>query len=198
MFRGAILDAAEAVFAERGFERARIQDIAERARTAVGTVYNHFSHKEEVLSALLDERSRGFVEEISARPGDPKRFAAKLEVRLARGLSFMEQHQGFFILAMEHGLVGAPTAAAEASLKSQKLLRMKRGRAALVALVEEGVKDGTLEDVGAERLARLLGALMKAWLLDAVEAGAADLADEAKVLVDLFLHGAAKRRSKAR
>ena len=51
LFRNAILDAAEIVFAERGFHEARIQDIAARARIAVGTVYNHFETKEDVLAA---------------------------------------------------------------------------------------------------------------------------------------------------
>src|SRR5262249_11395598 len=55
LFRNAILEAAEEVFAERGFHGARIQDIAARARLAVGTVYNHFGQKEDVLRALLEE-----------------------------------------------------------------------------------------------------------------------------------------------
>ena len=37
LFRNAILDAAEAVFAEHGFHGAHVQDIADRARIAVGT-----------------------------------------------------------------------------------------------------------------------------------------------------------------
>ena len=57
LFRTAILDAAEAVFAEDGFEAARIQDIAARARIGVGTVYNHFDKKEDVLAELVDERT---------------------------------------------------------------------------------------------------------------------------------------------
>ena len=66
LFRNAILDAAEAVFAERGFHGARIQDIAERARIAVGTVYNHFADKDEVLSALLDDRTEGLARAASS------------------------------------------------------------------------------------------------------------------------------------
>src|ERR1700722_4944580 len=84
LFRNAILDAAEAVFAERGFHGARIQDIAERARIAVGTVYNHFEQKDDVLSALLEERVEGVVAQIRARPGDPKEFRARLHARMTR------------------------------------------------------------------------------------------------------------------
>src|SRR5215469_7256927 len=82
LFRNAILDAAEAVFAERGFHGARIQDIAARARTAVGTVYNHFEHKDDVLHALLEERTEELLEQLRPRPGDPTPFPPRLEARV--------------------------------------------------------------------------------------------------------------------
>jgi AcrR family transcriptional regulator len=192
LFRNAILDAAEAVFAERGFERARIQDIALRARTAVGTVYNHFEHKEEVLRALLDERTEGLLAEIAAQPGDPSRFAPRLEVRLRRCLRFIDRHRGFFVVAMENGLIGAPTT------EGRRIARLNRWRAALVALAEEGVREGVLEPIDAARVARFLGAVLRTAFVDAVENGQGDLEAQAAELVDLFLHGAGRRRKRER
>src|SRR5580658_6096915 len=89
LFRNAILDAAEAVFAERGFHGARIQDIAERARIAVGTVYNHFSQKDDVLSALLEERTEGLLEQVRAGGDDAKGFRPRLEARVGRMLEYV-------------------------------------------------------------------------------------------------------------
>ena len=43
--RQAILDAALAVFAERGFEAARLEDVAARAGVAKGTLYLYFRDK---------------------------------------------------------------------------------------------------------------------------------------------------------
>ncbi|MEQ9641893.1 MAG: TetR/AcrR family transcriptional regulator [Alphaproteobacteria bacterium] len=48
-----ILDAAKAEFVERGFEAARIDDIARRAGIAKGTVYLHFPSKEALFLALV-------------------------------------------------------------------------------------------------------------------------------------------------
>src|ERR1700746_3230145 len=90
LFRNAILDAAEAVFAERGFHGARIQDIAGRARIAVGTVYNHFAQKDDVLSALLEERTEQLLEQLRARSDDPKGFRGQLEARVGRLLAYVE------------------------------------------------------------------------------------------------------------
>ena len=80
LFRNAILDAAEAVFAERGFHGARIQDVAARARIAVGTVYNHFAQKDDVLAALLEERTEGLL----AQMRDERRSRPRQLPRTAR------------------------------------------------------------------------------------------------------------------
>lgn len=51
-----MLDAARAVFAERGFRQATLEEIAERAEFGKGTLYNYFEGgKEEILFAVLDE-----------------------------------------------------------------------------------------------------------------------------------------------
>jgi TetR/AcrR family fatty acid metabolism transcriptional regulator len=49
-----ILDAAVAVFAEKGFFTSRIADIADRADVADGTVYLYFKSKEEILMTAIN------------------------------------------------------------------------------------------------------------------------------------------------
>ena len=51
-----ILGAAEEVFALRGFEYARIQEIARGAGVAEGTVYEYFENKEDLLLSTLKHR----------------------------------------------------------------------------------------------------------------------------------------------
>ncbi len=61
--REAILDAALSVFAERGYEAARLDDVAERAGVAKGTLYLYFDDKE----ALFEEVIRGAVSPVVER-----------------------------------------------------------------------------------------------------------------------------------
>ena len=56
-----ILDAAVAVFAERGFFVSRISDIADRADVADGTVYLYFTSKDEILAAAINTAFDGFM-----------------------------------------------------------------------------------------------------------------------------------------
>lgn len=52
--REALLDAALALFAGRGFEATSVEEIATRARIAVGGFYSHFRSKRQVLLVLMD------------------------------------------------------------------------------------------------------------------------------------------------
>lgn len=52
--RTQILDAATSVFAEKGFHRATIKDIAAYAGIADGTIYNYFPNKNALLIGILD------------------------------------------------------------------------------------------------------------------------------------------------
>ncbi len=56
MRRQAMLAAALAVFAEKGFDGATVDEIAERAEFGKGTIYNYFPDgKDALFLALLDE-----------------------------------------------------------------------------------------------------------------------------------------------
>lgn len=57
-----LLDAALAVFVEKGFAAARPEEIALRAGVSKGTLYLYFHSKEELLSALIND---GFLSHIA-------------------------------------------------------------------------------------------------------------------------------------
>src|SRR5919204_230369 len=72
----AILDAAERHFLERGFQAAKVDEIAEEADVAVGSVYNHFASKEGLYRAALD-RALDLFE--TYMEGEPERGTPALE-----------------------------------------------------------------------------------------------------------------------
>src|SRR5207244_5327467 len=54
--RAALLEAARDVFAEHGYRDASVDEIAERAGYSKGAIYFHFSGKDDLFFALLEER----------------------------------------------------------------------------------------------------------------------------------------------
>jgi AcrR family transcriptional regulator len=64
--RGALLDSAISVFANKGFEATRIIDITNHAELANGTFYNYYQDKDE----LLRDVATGLAVEITGRIND--------------------------------------------------------------------------------------------------------------------------------
>jgi AcrR family transcriptional regulator len=56
--RERILDAAEALFASRGFEGAAMRDIAAGANLNPASLYNHFTSKQALFEAVLERGLR--------------------------------------------------------------------------------------------------------------------------------------------
>jgi AcrR family transcriptional regulator len=194
LFRKAILDAAEVVFAEHGFQAARIQDIAKRARIGVGTVYNHFARKEEVLGELLDERSTELIKILDAAQAadTAEDYVRALSDHIGQMLSYVEEHRGFFIIVMSYGM-GGPVML-PSPLGERGAQRIERFRSAWMRLVQLGVACGALQDMDVAHLGAFLGGTVRALLASAVRHPEERLRDKVPVIVDLFLHGAARRQ----
>jgi AcrR family transcriptional regulator len=69
-----ILDAAEALFAERGYEGTTLRDVAARVGLRIPSLYNHFAGKESLYAAVL-ERGLGPVLEVLGEFSEPGREA---------------------------------------------------------------------------------------------------------------------------
>ncbi len=67
--RDALLDAAIAVFAKRGFHGASLDEIAETAGFTRGAIYKHFADKDELLHAACARLNDRVIADFAAMPG---------------------------------------------------------------------------------------------------------------------------------
>jgi TetR/AcrR family transcriptional regulator len=74
--RAAILAAAERHFAERGFEAARLEDIAADVGIRRAAIFYHFSDKNELYEAVLDEVLGGAAFALPTRGSAAQRIQA--------------------------------------------------------------------------------------------------------------------------
>ena len=65
-----ILDVAEELFAEKGFDSASTNDIINRIGIARGTLYHHFGSKEEILDAIVERMTREGISRAKAIVAD--------------------------------------------------------------------------------------------------------------------------------
>lgn len=156
-----ILDVAQRLFLEKGYEHTTIQDIVDALGDLTkGAVYHHFKSKEEILSAVCD---RMFFE------NDPFE-----QVRGRSDLNGLEK------LREAIRLNQADTARANLTVQSipvnqnpRLLMEMiESNRKVLTprfqSLIEEGCRDGSIHTDYAREIAELLPLLTSLWLLPSV------------------------------
>ena len=64
--RRRVIEAAAAVFAEAGYEGARISRIAKTAGLSTGAIYNHYRSKAELLAAVVEAHAAAELNEVLA------------------------------------------------------------------------------------------------------------------------------------
>ena len=88
MRRQSIIDAAEQVFAQRGFEVATMADIADQARLSRALVYFYFKDKEELALAIT---ARG----LQALRRSFERASAKCQTGLEKATAIGQAYMDF-------------------------------------------------------------------------------------------------------
>jgi AcrR family transcriptional regulator len=95
-YRDAILNAAQRVLASGRFGEAKVAEIAEQAGVSVGTLYNYFSSKEEVLASLF-ERGRSTLFGLIESLPEAEKPTEQIRCMIERTFEFIEENGSAFI-----------------------------------------------------------------------------------------------------
>jgi AcrR family transcriptional regulator len=127
--RARILDAASKVFADRGYEGASIEEIAEAAGITRPVIYDHFASKRELHISLLELHMDEFLQVIGQAVASEDTPAARLEAGMRAFFEFVESHPYAWRL-----LFRDPTPADEEIVAAHERLQ-GRGSDALAAMI---------------------------------------------------------------
>ena len=182
--REELLTAALHVFARRGYEQAGVDEIATEAGYSKGALYWHFSGKEELLTALLDERidasAREMVALLQSAPPD-----RDMSVEAARAFArrLREQREAV-LLDREYWSL----AIRDPALRARYIARQTDLRRALAAALQARMRHLGTPDLpmGADQVARIVMTVIGGLAVDElIEPGSVDpdlLADTLAVL----------------
>jgi AcrR family transcriptional regulator len=92
--RAAILESALAVFAERGYHAASIDDIARAGGISKALIYEHFSSKQKLYTELIEYHADELFERIAATVAAAgSEGAARLAIGVGAFYEFVEEHR---------------------------------------------------------------------------------------------------------
>ncbi len=137
--REEILTAAAKVFAERGYDRATIADIAQEMGVSKGVVYYLFRTKEDVVFAIMEdthlEAHRRLAEANAGGGTHADRFRTALRALLSYHLDEATRYRSM-ALSMSNLSILSPR-------NREQVVRQRRdGQRILTAMVEEGQRAG--------------------------------------------------------
>ena len=147
-----ILDAALAVFAEKGYAAARMDDIAQRAGVTKGTIYLYFESKDAVFRGLVQESIGATIQAVTTAAENFEGSAADLLRMVLRGIGgFIRTSDRVVLPKIFIAEAGNFPALAEFYRREV----VDRGLGLLTSVIARGVKHGEFRAVEPEHAARL-------------------------------------------
>ncbi|WP_394847742.1 TetR/AcrR family transcriptional regulator [Pendulispora brunnea] len=186
----AILDATEEVMSEAGVESFSLNAVAARAGIAVGTIYNHFRDRDELIRQLFTTRRAQMFAEVDSVLKEAQKlpFREKLTAFVQAVLQHFENRHDFLSIVLQTEHLRLQCLDRIDPAERSALLKIEQQAADIVKL---GLKEKALRPEAADLYPALLMGVVRAILLDRLELPAArPVSEEAERVVDLFLRGA--------
>jgi AcrR family transcriptional regulator len=168
VYRGHILEAAEAVFAEHGFEATKVQQIADQANLSMGTIYSIFPGKQELYEALLGWRGGELLEVLRGVHARQARPADALDDLIAVYVDYFVGHPVFLRMHLRSGASWALGPTPDAPTRRRYWSDI---HALQADIFRRGVADGTFVDEDPDYLAKLFSVMDQVLLADWVARG---------------------------
>jgi AcrR family transcriptional regulator len=148
--RGRILDAAERLFAERGYDLVTVRDVAAAAGVTHPLIYYHWGSKRDLLAAVL-VRNQTRVRDLAADLTDPR------EAILAIIRDYLDQGRLYLLILARSFLGGMPVLDWPGGYPGMEV--------ALRVLLAAGPADDTEWDEQVRGVVTLVTAMLCGWVL---------------------------------
>ena len=177
--RQLMLNAARAVFAEKGYADATLDEIAQRAEFGKGTLYNYFKGgKEDILFAvfddLYDDLNRLVARTFNPELVEQKPFREVFEGFLTAIFAFFIERQDQFMIMIKEGqrltFNEEPEKAAYFMKRSDRMVE------ALLPALETAAKKGTIRNFPPVAIAHMILGNVKGYHMHMCMAGCRETA----------------------
>lgn len=138
--RSSILDAAEEIFARRGFFSTTMEDVAKRSEFGMSTLYKFFESKHSLYFSIIDEKLSRLQELLGHVTESDLPWESAIHDFVARYLQFFQENRHFLKIYMTEKLALAHEAKEEFWRKTKVRVQdyVESAENALREWIEEG------------------------------------------------------------
>ena len=191
--KGQIVEAASKVFARKGLQKARMDDIVDESGLSKGALYWYFKSKDEIIDALLKkflDRELQALEKIQQAKGPT---AERIQDFVNLVVADIQNLKYFSSISFEF------YAMALRSKRIQKLFTeyFNRFKEVITPIIEQGIREGEFRNVNSLEVVVAIGALIEGTiLLYAFDPVAIDIEKYVNSGMNLILNGLLANGSK--
>jgi len=189
--RARLLDAAEACFARDGYDATGVAEICQAAGVSKGAFYHHFESKHSVFTALLDRWLAGIDEQLAVLDAQDGLVPQRLRGMAIVADQTLRHVDERWVLFLEFW----SRAARDPETWRVTIQPLYRYRSRLVALVGQGIAEGSLAVVEPQAAANAIIALAIGQFVQAVLDPAGVDGEQAMLAgVEILLGGLERRQ----
>jgi AcrR family transcriptional regulator len=187
-----IAQAAKEVFAERGYQHATLEEIAQRAGMAKATIYLYYRNKDDLFLHVVEELVNMVTAATAQEATTGKPPLDKLYGMVRGKIEFYEREREFFriYLSEKQGLEVAPKTPHKKAVREMYL----QGVETLAGVIQEGIDTAVLRPLDSQRLAfflqEMISNVLEQRILGRIETS---MEADVELVLSLFLDGARQR-----
>jgi len=174
-----ILDAAGEVFAEHGYARTTIREVARRAGISIGGIYIYFRNKEELYTGLMREQMDAFSDHTGSL-GDQEPLAALKSV-IDSYMEYAAQRTKMLSTNIKEYDLALKKPLKKAFFKSQKQL--------IKDILQRGMKQGKLKKIDCDETADVVLFCIRGAMLAYLSGEIKTLKKHGEGLYEVILNG---------
>lgn len=183
--REAIMEAAIHLFAHKGFNQTKLEDVAEKAEFGKGTLYNYFHSKDDLLVCSIQyalDKVLAFLEQKLTAETDP---IQRLHLIVTAIFDYYHANQDILCVVMQQFRMGSRESV-HAKMHEQQFARVKQ---LLTHEVQNAMEQNLIRTGNAERYTEYLTGMIHSQIRALNADDNSRSQTNAHELIDIFING---------
>ncbi len=182
--RELIVRAAIQIFSQKGYHKARMEEIAVAAGIGKGTIYEYFASKLQLLQEILDQSFHLYHDCLQADISQSSSFEDKIRLLLEGHFRFCQENKDLTRLLFWDAEV------IDEELKEWAMETRREKEKRLHDMISAAISSGEIRDFDPQYLTVIIGGVFGAiWAPVVVDGWQVDAAEAARHITDLIMGG---------
>lgn len=182
-----IFETSMKLFAEKGYDGTSVEEITSIVGVAKGTLYYHFSSKEEIFNFLIEEGMKLLQNSISIKTAQLASYTEKIKAVVLIQCKIMNKYQDFITIVISQ-MWGNEARNKRCREYVEQYINIIRN------IIDEGIKNKEITDIDSETIAAEIFSTTYVLLYKSIKTGSFSIREISLDIQNIILNGLKNRK----